>query len=156
MSEQIEQVLERKYDVGFYLEIELEMFESGLDELVICCILVMKNEFEWMFEWCLKFYYVWLEMEELDWVYVDYLKIDYQVIFYYLVLKSMKDKFKLLDEVDFELFCIYEKLGILLYEQEMLVGVVVDVVFDLVLVVIMFCDKFEEVGVIFCLIFEVV
>lgn len=38
----------------------------------------------------------------------------------------------------------------------MLVGVVVDVVFDLVLVVIMFCDKFEEVGVIFCLIFEVV
>lgn len=70
-------MLERKYDVGFYLEIELEMFESGLDELVICCILVMKNEFEWMFEWCLKFYYVWLEMEELDWVYVDYLKIDY-------------------------------------------------------------------------------
>lgn len=116
MSEQIEQVLERKYDVGFYLEIELEMFESGLDELVICCILVMKNEFEWMFEWCLKLYCVWFEMEELDWVYVDYLKIDYQFIFYYLVLKSMKDKFQLLDEVDLELLCIYEKFGILFYE----------------------------------------
>ena len=35
MSEQIEQALERKYDAGFYSEIESETFESGLDESVI-------------------------------------------------------------------------------------------------------------------------
>ena len=51
MSEQIEQALERKYDAGFYSEIESETFESGLDESVIRRISAMKNEPEWMLEW---------------------------------------------------------------------------------------------------------
>ena len=67
MSEQIEQALERKYDAGFYSEIESETFESGLDESVIRRISAMKNEPEWMLEWRLKSYRAWLEMEEPDW-----------------------------------------------------------------------------------------
>ncbi len=156
MSEQIEQALERKYDAGFYSEIESETFESGLDESVIRRISAMKNEPEWMLEWRLKSYHAWLEMEEPDWAHVDYPKIDYQAISYYSAPKSMKDKPKSLDEVDPELLRTYEKLGIPLHEQEMLVGVAVDAVFDSVSVVTTFRDKLEEAGVIFCPISEAV
>ena len=156
MSEQIEQALERKYDAGFYSEIESETFESGLDESVIRRISAMKNEPEWMLEWRLKSYHAWLEMEEPDWEHVDYPKIDYQAISYYSAPKSMKDKPKSLDEVDPELLRTYEKLGIPLHEQEMLAGVAVDAVFDSVSVVTTFRDKLEEAGVIFCPISEAV
>ncbi|CAI4168637.1 Fe-S cluster scaffold complex subunit SufB [Alteromonas macleodii] len=156
MSEQIEQALERKYDAGFYSEIESETFESGLDESVIRRISAMKNEPEWMLEWRLKSYHTWLEMEEPDWAHVDYPKIDYQAISYYSAPKSMKDKPKSLDEVDPELLRTYEKLGIPLHEQEMLAGVAVDAVFDSVSVVTTFRDKLEEAGVIFCPISEAV
>ncbi|AMJ99139.1 Fe-S cluster assembly protein SufB [Alteromonas macleodii] len=156
MSEQIEQALERKYDAGFYSEIESETFESGLDESVIRRISAMKNEPEWMLEWRLKSYNAWLEMEEPDWAHVDYPKIDYQAISYYSAPKSMKDKPKSLDEVDPELLRTYEKLGIPLHEQEMLAGVAVDAVFDSVSVVTTFRDKLEEAGVIFCPISEAV
>ncbi|BFT29668.1 Fe-S cluster assembly protein SufB [Alteromonas sp. D210916BOD_24] len=154
MSEQIEQALERKYEAGFYSEIESETFESGLDESVIRRISAMKNEPEWMLEWRLKSYRAWLEMEEPDWAHVDYPKIDYQAISYYSAPKSMKDKPKSLDEVDPELLRTYEKLGIPLHEQEMLAGVAVDAVFDSVSVVTTFRDKLEEAGVIFCPISE--
>ncbi|WP_334049517.1 Fe-S cluster assembly protein SufB [Alteromonas gracilis] len=156
MSEQIEQALERKYDAGFYSEIESETFESGLDESVIRRISAMKNEPEWMLEWRLKSYHAWLEMEEPDWAHVDYPKIDYQAISYYSAPKSMKDKPKSLDEVDPELLRTYEKLGIPLHEQEMLAGVAVDAVFDSVSVVTTFREKLEEAGVIFCPISEAV
>ncbi|WP_394221155.1 Fe-S cluster assembly protein SufB [Alteromonas gracilis] len=154
MSEQIEQALERKYEAGFYSEIESETFESGLDESVIRRISAMKNEPEWMLEWRLKSYHAWLEMEEPDWAHVDYPKIDYQAISYYSAPKSMKDKPKSLDEVDPELLRTYEKLGIPLHEQEMLAGVAVDAVFDSVSVVTTFREKLEEAGVIFCPISE--
>ena len=156
MSEQIEQALERKYDAGFYSEIESETFESGLDESVIRRISAMKNEPEWMLEWRLKSYRAWLEMEEPDWAHVDYPKIDYQSISYYSAPKSMKDKPQSLDEVDPELLRTYEKLGIPLHEQEMLVGVAVDAVFDSVSVVTTFREKLEDAGVIFCPISEAV
>ncbi|MBT3136887.1 Fe-S cluster assembly protein SufB [Alteromonas sp. ALT199] len=156
MSEQIEQALERKYDAGFYSEIESETFESGLDESVIRRISAMKNEPEWMLEWRLKSYHAWLEMEEPDWAHVDYPKIDYQAISYYSAPKSMKDKPQSLDEVDPELLRTYEKLGIPLHEQEMLAGVAVDAVFDSVSVVTTFREKLEEAGVIFCPISEAV
>ena len=156
MSEQIEQALERKYDAGFYSEIESETFESGLDESVIRRISAMKNEPEWMLEWRLKSYPAWLEMEEPDWAHVDYPKIDYQSISYYSAPKSMKDKPQSLDEVDPELLRTYEKLGIPLHEQEMLAGVAVDAVFDSVSVVTTFREKLEDAGVIFCPISEAV
>ncbi len=156
MSEQIEQALERKYDAGFYSEIESETFESGLDESVIRRISAMKNEPEWMLEWRLKSYSAWLEMEEPDWAHVDYPKIDYQSISYYSAPKSMKDKPQSLDEVDPELLRTYEKLGIPLHEQEMLAGVAVDAVFDSVSVVTTFREKLEDAGVIFCPISEAV
>ncbi|QCZ92966.1 Fe-S cluster assembly protein SufB [Salinimonas iocasae] len=154
MSEQIEQALSRKYDAGFYSEIESETFENGLDESVIRRISAMKNEPEWMLEWRLKAYHAWLKMDEPEWAHVDYPKIDFQEISYYSAPKSMKDKPQSLDEVDPELLRTYEKLGIPLHEQEMLAGVAVDAVFDSVSVVTTFREKLEEAGVIFCPISE--
>ncbi len=156
MSEQIEQALERKYDAGFYSEIESDTFESGLDESIIRRISAMKNEPEWMLEWRLKAYHAWLEMEEPDWAHVEYPKIDFQAISYYSAPKSMEDKPQSLDEVDPELLRTYEKLGIPLHEQEMLAGVAVDAVFDSVSVVTTFRSKLEEAGVIFCPISEAI
>ncbi|MBU3021795.1 Fe-S cluster assembly protein SufB [Aestuariibacter sp. A3R04] len=156
MSEQIDQALARKYDAGFYSEIESETFESGLDESVIRRISEMKGEPEWMLEWRLKAYHAWLKMEEPEWAHVTYPKVDFQAISYYSAPKSMQDKPKSLDEVDPELLRTYEKLGIPLHEQEMLAGVAVDAVFDSVSVVTTYREKLEEAGVIFCPISEAV
>ena len=156
MSEQIEQALDRKYEAGFYSEIESDTFESGLDESIIRRISAMKKEPQWMLDWRLKAYETWLKMDEPEWAHVHYPKIDFQAISYYSAPKSMADKPQSLDEVDPELLRTYEKLGIPLHEQEMLAGVAMDVVFDSVSVVTTFRDKLAEAGVIFCSISEAV
>jgi len=154
MSEQIEQALDRKYEAGFYSQIESDTFETGLDESIIRRISQMKKEPQWMLEWRLKAYETWLKMDEPEWAHVHYPKIDFQAISYYSAPKSMADKPQSLDEVDPELLRTYEKLGIPLHEQEMLAGVAMDVVFDSVSVVTTFRAKLEESGVIFCSISE--
>ncbi|GAA0367568.1 Fe-S cluster assembly protein SufB [Bowmanella denitrificans] len=156
MSEQIEQALARKYEAGFVSNVESETFAAGLDEEVIRKISAMKNEPQWLLEWRLKAFESWQKMEEPEWAHLHYAKIDYQAISYYSAPKSMKDKPKSLDEVDPELLRTYEKLGIPLYEQQMLAGVAVDAVFDSVSVVTTFREKLEEAGVIFCSISEAV
>jgi Fe-S cluster assembly protein SufB len=156
MSEQLDQALSRKYDAGFVSDIESETFPPGLDEDVIRRISAMKEEPEWMLEWRLRAYNNWLDMEEPDWAHVHYPKIDFNAISYYSAPKSMADKPQSLDEVDPELLRTYEKLGIPLYEQEMLAGVAVDAVFDSVSVVTTYRAKLEEAGVIFCPISEAV
>ncbi|MFT7218074.1 MAG: Fe-S cluster assembly protein SufB, partial [Paraglaciecola sp.] len=156
MSEQLDQALSRKYDAGFVSDIESETFPAGLDEDVIRRISAMKEEPEWMLEWRLRAYNNWLDMEEPDWAHVHYPKIDFKAISYYSAPKSMADKPQSLDEVDPELLRTYEKLGIPLYEQEMLAGVAVDAVFDSVSVVTTYRAKLEEAGVIFCPISEAV
>lgn len=156
MSEQLDQALSRKYDAGFVSDIESETFPAGLDEDVIRRISTMKEEPEWMLEWRLRAYNNWLDMEEPDWAHVHYPKIDFNAISYYSAPKSMADKPQSLDEVDPELLRTYEKLGIPLYEQEMLAGVAVDAVFDSVSVVTTYRAKLEEAGVIFCPISEAV
>jgi Fe-S cluster assembly protein SufB len=156
MSEQLDQALSRKYDAGFVSDIESETFPAGLDEDVIRRISAMKEEPEWMLEWRLRAYNNWLDMEEPEWAHVHYPKIDFKAISYYSAPKSMADKPQSLDEVDPELLRTYEKLGIPLYEQEMLAGVAVDAVFDSVSVVTTYRAKLEEAGVIFCPISEAV
>lgn len=154
MTEQIDKALAREYEAGFVSAIESETFPAGLNEDVIRRISEVKGEPEWMLEWRLKAYRVWLEMEEPSWAHVSYPKIDFQSISYYSAPKSMKDKPKSLDEVDPELLRTYEKLGIPLVEQQMLAGIAVDAVFDSVSVVTTFREKLEEAGVIFCPISE--
>jgi Fe-S cluster assembly protein SufB len=147
--------LEEEYKYGFSSDIEADQFPPGLDEGVIRAISAKKNEPEWLTEWRLKAYRRWLEMEEPDWAYLNYTKIDYQAVSYYSAPKSTP-KYKSLDEVDPKLIEVYEKLGIPLTEQKRLAGVAVDAVFDSVSIATTHQDTLKKHGVIFCSISEAV
>lgn len=143
-----------EYKYGFVTDIEMVKAPKGLSEDVIRFISAKKEEPEWLLEWRLKSYKKWLKMEEPEWAMLNYVKPDFQDIYYYAAPKSADDRPKSLDEVDPELLAVYEKLGISLQEQEVLSGVAVDVVFDSVSVATTFRETLKEKGVIFCSISE--
>jgi Fe-S cluster assembly protein SufB len=155
--ETIDQVAESSdYKYGFVTEIESEFAPKGLNEDIVRFISAKKHEPEWLLNWRLEAYGLWLEMDEPKWALVDYPPIDYQDSYYYAAPKSDEDAPKSLDEVDPKLLETYEKLGIPLHERAVLAGVAVDAVFDSVSVATTFKDKLEEAGVIFCSISEAV
>ncbi|MEE9313734.1 MAG: Fe-S cluster assembly protein SufB [Rhizobiaceae bacterium] len=171
-----------QYKYGFSTDIESDMAPKGLDEDTIRFISAKKGEPEWMLNWRLEAFERWKTMTEPDWARVAYDKIDYQDIYYYAAPKNFEDGPKSLDEVDPELLRTYEKLGIPLFEQEILAGVVkpkpeateegeegdwgdniyksgrvaVDAVFDSVSVVTTFRKELAKAGVIFCSISEAI
>ncbi|MFP4313687.1 MAG: Fe-S cluster assembly protein SufB, partial [Alphaproteobacteria bacterium] len=149
-----------KYEAGFVTDIETEKAPKGLSEDIVRFISAKKEEPEWMLEWRLKAYRKWLEMPEPEWAKVKHPPIDYQDSYYYAAPKDHSNAPKSLDEVDPKLLETYEKLGIPLKEQEILVGVknpvAVDVVFDSVSVATTFKEKLSEAGVIFCSISEAI
>ena len=155
MSDQIQEVLDKRYGAGFVTDIEQDYAPPGLSEEIIRFISAKKEEPEWLLAWRLKAYRHWLKMKEPTWAKVRYEPIDYQSISYYAAPKQ-KDKPKSLDEVDPKLLETYQKLGIPLHEQQMLAGVAVDAVFDSVSVATTFKEKLAEVGVIFSSISEAV
>lgn len=155
-EEQVEKLMNTEYAAGFHTPIESDTLPPGLNEDVVRFISAKKNEPEWMLEWRLQAFRIWQEMTEPNWAHVEYPPVDFQAISYYSAPKSMEDRPKSLDEVDPELLRTYEKLGIPLYEQEVLAGVAMDIVFDSVSVVTTFREKLAEAGVIFCSISEAI
>ena len=163
-----------KYKYGFETDIESDYAPIGLSESTVRFISAKKNEPQWMLDWRLEAYRVWLQMDEPTWAKVHYPKIDFQSIYYYAAPKSSAAP-KSLDEIDPKLLETYAKLGIPLKEQEILAGVrkqgeksqldeegneiaqsrvAVDAVFDSVSVVTTFKDELAKAGVIFCSISE--
>ncbi len=156
--EQVQSAAEQKYKYGFVTDIDADTAPKGLTEDTIRFISAKKEEPEWLLEWRLKAYHHWLEMGEPDWAKVGYPPIDYQDAYYYSAPKDVEGP-ESLDDVDPELLRTYEKLGIPLYEQEVLAGVknvAVDAVFDSVSVATTFKSTLAEHGVIFCPISEAV
>ncbi len=149
-SENIEDLVNRRYEHGFVTDIEMETLPPGLDDDVIRAISARKNEPEFMLEWRLRAYHQWLQMKEPTWAHLRYTPIDYNAISYFAAPKSDKDRPKSLDEVDPKLLETYEKLGIPLHERARLAGVAVDAVFDSVSVATTFKEKLFDAGVIFC------
>jgi Fe-S cluster assembly protein SufB len=149
-SDQLDDLVRRKYRHGFVTDIEQETVPPGLDEDVIRLISQKKGEPSFLTEWRLKAYRHWLTMTEPTWAHVRYPKIDYQSISYYSAPKRNDDGPKSLDEVDPKLLETYDKLGIPLHERARLAGVAVDAVFDSVSVATTFKEKLAEAGVIFC------
>ena len=147
---EVEDLVKKEYEHGFYTELESDTVPPGLNEEVIRLISAKKEEPEFMLQWRLKAYRHWLEMTPPDWARLNIDPIDYQAISYYSAPKSRKDAPKSLDEVDPKLLETYEKLGIPLEERAALAGVAVDAVFDSVSVATTFKDKLAEHGVIFC------
>jgi Fe-S cluster assembly protein SufB len=149
-SEAASQLTEREYKYGFVTDIEADEAPPGLSEEIIRFISAKKNEPQFMLDFRLKAYRHWLTLEEPDWAFVKYNKVNYQDIIYYSAPKKPGDGPASLDEVDPKLLETYEKLGIPLKEQEMLAGVVaVDAVFDSVSVATTFKGKLEELGIVF-------
>ena len=149
-SENLESLVNRRYEHGFITDIATESLPPGLDEGVVRAISARKNEPEWLLEWRLQAYRQWLEMKEPEWAHLHYPKIKYNEISYYSAPKSDEDRPKSLDEVDPKLLETYDKLGIPLHERARLAGVAVDAVFDSVSVATTFKDKLADAGVIFC------
>jgi len=149
-SNELQELVQRKYRHGFVTDIEQETLPPGLDEDVIARLSAIKGEPDFLTEWRLKAYRHWLTMQEPTWAHVKYTPTDYQSISYYSAPKRREDAPKSLDEVDPKLLETYEKLGIPLHERAKLAGVAVDAVFDSVSVATTFKEKLAEAGVIFC------
>lgn len=152
--EKVQSLAGEKYKYGFFSDIASEKAPKGLNRDIIRFISAKKEEPEWLLEWRLDAFERWQTMKEPEWARVDYPRIDYQDLYYYSAPKSMDDKPETLDDVDPELLRTYEKLGIPLYEQEILAGVknrvAVDAVFDSVSVATTFREELAGAGVIFC------
>ena len=147
-TETIEELATREYKYGFYTDVEAETIPKGLNEDIVRLISQKKNEPEWLLEWRLKAYRLWLTMKEPTWQNVKYDPINYQDIVYYSAPKKKK-ALNNLDEVDPEVKRTFDKLGIPLEEQKLLAGVAVDAVFDSVSVATTFRDKLAKLGIIF-------
>ena len=101
--EQVENLAGEGYKHGFVTDIEMDMAPKGLSEDVVRFISAKKNEPEWMLEWRLKAYRLWLTQEMPSWQKLDLPEIDYQDSYYYAAPKSQADGPQSLDDVDPEL-----------------------------------------------------
>ena len=152
---------EQTYKYGFVTDIESDIAPIGLSEDTVRYISAKKSEPDWLLQWRLKAYRHWLTLQEPDWAMIKHPPINYQAASYYAAPKQNKDKPQTLDEVDPELLKTYAKLGIPLFEQEILAGVqkpriAVDAVFDSVSVATTYKKALEDQGIIFCPISEAV
>ncbi len=144
-----------KYKYGFSTAVEQEFAPKGLNEDVIRFISAKKGEPQWLLDWRLAAYARWLRMEEPTWAMVHYPKIDYQDMYYFAAPKRAGSGPKSLNEIDPDILATYDKLGIPLREQEVLLGVegapkvAVDAVFDSVSVATTFREELAKSGVIF-------
>lgn len=157
MTSTVQTLVNQPYKYGFVTDIESDTIPRGLSEDIVRMISAKKDEPDWMLEFRLRAYRLWLTMETPEWAHVDYPAIDYQSIIYYSAPKVQAKK-NSLDEVDPELLATFEKLGISLSEQKRLtnVNVAVDAIFDSVSVATTFREKLAKDGVIFCSISEAV
>ncbi|MAL08389.1 MAG: Fe-S cluster assembly protein SufB [Maricaulis sp.] len=167
----VEALESSKYKYGFTTETEQERAPKGLSEEVIRFISAKKDEPEWMLEWRLAAYQRWQEMREPTWAKVRYTPVDYDDIYYYAGPKE-GTKYESIDDVPPEILADFEKLGIPLREQEVLLGVkgaaetaaearetpkvAVDAVFDSVSVATTFKKELARAGVIFMSISEAI
>lgn len=173
----LEQFANREYEHGWETDLETETIEPGLNEDTVRRISAKKNEPEWLLEWRLKAYRHFLTMKEPTWPNVHYTRPDLQAISYYSAPKK-KPVLNSLDEADPEILKTFQKLGIPVEEQKVLLNVkdaaatpadsrattfaelegkiAVDAVFDSVSVVTTFKAKLFELGIIFSSISEAV
>ncbi len=167
--EDVKQLEADKYKYGFTTDVETELAPKGLNEDIVRYISEQKNEPGWMLEWRLDAFERWKQMRDPSWAKVEYPPIDYQDIHYYAAPKAGA-KYESIDDVPEEILKDFEKLGIPLKEQEVLLGVkgaaetaaeareaprvAVDAVFDSVSVVTTFKEELAKAGVIFCSISE--
>ena len=80
LNEDIRALAGREYKYGFVTDLETDAVPRGLSEDVVRLISAKKNEPEWLLEWRLRAYRLWLTMPEPSWANVVHPPIDYQDI----------------------------------------------------------------------------
>ena len=174
-TELLEQFANREYEHGWSAEIEADTLPIGLNEDTVRAISAKKNEPQWLLDWRLKAYRHFLTMKEPTWPNVHYKPVDLQSISYYSAPKK-KPLLNSLEDADPEILRTFQKLGIPVEEQKVLLnvkghaasaadalanpmnlsGVAVDAVIDSVSVVTTFKEKLSELGILFMSIQEAV
>lgn len=140
--------LDKKYALGFSIDLDSDTIPKGLNEDVIKLISLKKQEPEWLLAWRLEAYQSWLNMAQPEWAALKIEPIDYQDLHYYSAPKKVTGEKK---EIPQELLDYYKKLGVPLNEQEVLSGnIAVDAVLDSTSVGTTFKKKLEDLGIIFC------
>jgi len=168
----LEQFANKEYEHGWSVDIDVDQFEPGLNEDIVRRLSAKKNEPEWLLDWRLKAYRHFLTLKEPEWANVHYTKPNLQELSFYSAPK-MKPTLNSLEDADPEILRTFQKLGIPIEEQKVLLnvkgaapsaadanlplsGVAVDAVFDSVSVVTTFKAKLYELGIIFCSLSEAV
>ena len=139
------------YKWGFVSAIDSDNAPKGLTEDTVRFISAKKKEPEWLLEFRLKAFRLWLSLqkEEPTWANIKHAPIDFQDIIYYSAPK-VKPELASLDELDPEIKATFDKLGISLVEQKRLAGVAVDAVIDSVSVKTTFREELSKMGIVFC------
>ena len=122
--------INNNYKYGFTTDIEQVEFPKGLSTEVIKMISAKNNEPDWLLNFRLEAYEYWKTLSHPNWQYFKLPEINFNDVYYYAAPKQEKKEINNLDELDPELLETFKKLGIPLKEQERLMGVAVDVVFD--------------------------
>jgi Fe-S cluster assembly protein SufB len=112
----------RKYEHGWSVDIEADQFPPGLNEDVVRAISKKKEEPQWLLDWRLKAYKQFLTMKEPKWSNVHYQPVNLQEISYYSAPK-MKPILDSLEDADPEILKTFQKLGIPIEEQKVLLNV---------------------------------
>ena len=118
----LEKFANQDYKWGFSSNVESDTFDPGLSEDVVKKISEKKGEPQWLLDWRLKAYRHFLTMKEPHWPNVKYAPVDVQDIIYYSAPKK-KPVLNSLDEANPELLKTFQKLGIPLEEQKVLLNV---------------------------------
>jgi Fe-S cluster assembly protein SufB len=138
------------YRYGFTTDVATETLPKGLNEETVRMISEKKGEPNWLLEFRLKAYRLWIQMEMPCWAKLNIPTIDYQDIIYYAAPEQQAAD----GEIDPELKSTFDRLGIPLEEQRALAGlspkVAVDAVMDSVSVKTTFRETLAEKGIIFC------
>ena len=118
----LEQFANKEYEHGWSSDVESDAFDPGLTEDTVRRISAKKEEPEWLLDWRLKAYRHLQTMKVPKWPNVSYPPIDLQDIIYYSAPR-MKPTLNSLDDADPELLRTFQKLGIPVEEQKVLLNV---------------------------------
>jgi Fe-S cluster assembly protein SufB len=143
------------YKYGFVTEIEKESFPCGINETIVEAISEKKKEPAWMLDFRIKAFRHWKTMREPHLENLLYDPIDYQAIRYFSAPKEIP-KLHSIEEASPEMQDTLRRLGIPLGEQQRLLNVAVDVVFDSVSLGTSLQKKLAESGVVLCPISEAI
>jgi len=118
----LEQFAQREYEHGWSVDLEVDQFPPGLNEDVVRALSKKKEEPEWMLEWRLKAFRHLAGMRMPNWPNVHYVKPDLQAISYYSAPRN-KPVLDSLEDADPEILKTFQKLGIPVEEQKVLLNV---------------------------------